>query len=41
MYIGLGVAAVILSVLIYFQTQGSKGSGGQKVSLDDMDEPNQ
>ena len=38
MYIGLGVAAVGISILVYFQTQGAKESGGQKVSLDDIEE---
>ena len=38
MYIGLGVAAVGISIVVYFQIQGAKESGGQKVSLDDMDD---
>ena len=40
-YIGLGVAAVLGSIMLYLQTQRGKEQGGLKVSLDDIEEEQQ
>ena len=39
MYIGLGVGAALVGLVAFLSLNGSKGSG-QKVTLDDVVEPN-